>query len=71
MSSNSTILVTGGAGYVGTSLVPLLIENNFSVRVLDDLSYGDYGIKEYLSNIDFIEGSVSDFDLLKKSLNGI
>ena len=65
------VLVTGGAGYVGTSLVPLLIENNFSVRVFDDLSYGDYGIKKYLDKIDFIESPVKDFELLKNSLIGM
>jgi len=65
------VLVTGGAGYIGTSLVPILIENGFSVRVFDDLSYSDYGIKKHLNEVELIEGAVSDFDLLKKSLNGV
>ncbi len=35
-----TVLVTGGAGFIGSHLVDLLIENNFRVVVVDDLSSG-------------------------------
>ncbi len=64
------VLVTGGAGYIGSSLVPLLLKKGFSVTVLDDLSYGDYGIRKHLSKIDLIEGDVGDLELLKKSAIG-
>jgi nucleoside-diphosphate-sugar epimerase len=37
---NKTILVTGGAGYIGSTLVHLLLDNSFNVLVLDNLSYG-------------------------------
>jgi UDP-glucose 4-epimerase len=51
------VLVTGGAGFIGSNLVALLLKNNIEVRVLDDLSTG------YVENLDgldceFIEGTI-------------
>ena len=51
------VLVTGGAGFIGSNLVALLLKDNIEVRVLDDLSTG------YVENLDgldceFIEGTI-------------
>ncbi len=60
-----TILVTGGAGFIGSNLVCRIARAGGKVIVLDDLFTGD------LRNIDqgipyeFIEGSVTDFDLVR------
>jgi UDP-glucose 4-epimerase len=58
------ILVTGGAGFVGSNLVKTLL-NNFDceVTVLDDLFTGDLNNLNNLK-INFIEGSVEDFQLV-------
>lgn len=40
LSGKTTVLVTGGAGFIGSHIVDLLIENNYRVVVVDDLSSG-------------------------------
>jgi UDP-glucose 4-epimerase len=60
------VLVTGGAGFVGSNLVNRLVEEGANVTVLDDLFTGRRENIAYLDDIEFIEGSVTDFDLLEK-----
>lgn len=60
------VLVTGGAGFVGSTLVRKLLEMGFLVTVLDDLSTG---LPENLPKSDklkLVEGDVRDFDLISK-----
>lgn len=64
------ILVTGGAGYVGSTLVPLLLREGHEVLVLDNLTYGGGGILPLfgLPGFDFIRGDVCDAATLKRAL---
>jgi UDP-glucose 4-epimerase len=59
------VLVTGGAGFVGSNLVRGLSEEGASVTVLDDLFTGHYSFIEGLPNTTFIKGSVTDYDLVE------
>ena len=63
------VLVTGGAGYIGSVLVDRLITEGHQVNVIDDLSNG------YLENIHkdakFFQGSILDTGLLDKALDQI
>ena len=47
------ILITGGAGYLGSILSRKLLEKNYQVRVMDALWYGIEPIKDCLKNDNF------------------
>lgn len=47
------ILITGGAGYVGTSLIPQLLRDHHQVRVLDNLLFGGDALLPFFRNPDF------------------
>ena len=69
MIQNNKILVTGGAGFIGSNLVEALHETN-DVVILDNLSTGKIenldGLKATL-----IEGSLADLDVVRKAMKGI
>lgn len=60
------ILVTGGAGYIGSVAVRMLLENNHDVSVLDDLSSGHR--ENIPSQVEFFEGSLLNNNLLVQAL---
>ena len=61
------ILLTGGAGYIGSHVVLELIDKGHSVTVIDDLSTGH---KELLpNNIDFVECNINDKNKVKDIVN--
>lgn len=63
------IFITGGAGYVGAELVPLLIENGFEVTVLDLMIYGEDVLDKH-AKLNVIKGDIRDREILKKSIPG-
>lgn len=65
MSYPKNILLIGGAGYVGSQLTPLLLNNGYSVGVLDLFIYGEDVIKPHV-NLDLIKCDVRNLELLKK-----
>ncbi|MDE2027462.1 MAG: SDR family NAD(P)-dependent oxidoreductase [Candidatus Omnitrophica bacterium] len=69
------ILVTGGAGFIGSHLVDRLVAGGHDVRVFDNLdgpAHPESGIPRYLNkNAQFIKGDVRDYDGFKKALEGI
>ncbi len=54
------VLVTGGAGYIGSHLVRRLLENRHRVRVLDNFMYGRHGLDDVLSHphLEIAEGDI-------------
>ncbi|WP_286828504.1 MULTISPECIES: UDP-glucose 4-epimerase GalE [Kordiimonas] len=66
MGKGNSILVTGGAGYIGGQTVLALLDQGFEVCVLDDLSTGHRN--DFLARTHFYEGRVHDQALVKNVL---
>lgn len=64
------ILVTGGAGFIGSSLTKKLVENNHEVVVLDNLLRGNKIDRAIFTKITFVKGDVRDLELVKKVSKG-
>lgn len=47
------VLVTGGAGYIGSVLTQLLLDKNYQVRVVDNLMWGEESLEEFKDNSNF------------------
>ncbi|ASJ11592.1 NAD-dependent epimerase/dehydratase family protein [Thermococcus thioreducens] len=68
------VLVTGGAGFIGSHLVDALMERGYNVRVLDDLSAGSLdNIKRWLEHegFEFIEGDMRKREIVEKAVEGV
>src|SRR5262245_22504747 len=63
-------LVTGGAGFIGSHLVEELVRRGRPVRVLDDFSTGLRTNIAHLSNVEVIEGSLSDPGAVTRAVQG-
>lgn len=66
--SAQPILITGGAGFIGSHLADALLARGFAVRVLDDLSTGK---RENLNaRVELVVGDVADEALLRQAVSG-
>ena len=65
------IFITGGAGYIGSVLIPMLLDQKFKVTVFDSLLYGGSSLLSFVSNpnFSFIKGDVRDKKTLSYALN--
>jgi len=74
--SYNRVLVTGGAGFVGSHLVEGLLKEGFDVTVLDNLSTGSIENLRCLNGVNgrlmrFVKGDVRNRSLVEKALNGV
>jgi UDP-glucose 4-epimerase len=72
MSHSDSVLVTGGAGFIGSHLVEALLAEGCRVRVVDDLSTGH---RENLADVEgryeWLRGDLADFDVCRRAVEGI
>ena len=70
--SRATVLVTGGAGFIGRAIVDAALSSGWSVRVLDSLRSDVHGDEQSLPNeVDFIRGDVTSLDGMRGVLRGV
>jgi UDP-N-acetylglucosamine 4-epimerase len=69
---NKSVLVTGGAGFIGSHIVDALLEQNARVRVLDNFETGRReNLNHVINRIDLIEGDIRDLHTCKQALLGV
>jgi UDP-glucose 4-epimerase len=72
--AKTRVLVTGGAGFIGSHMVDRLVNDGYDIRVIDDLSAGRLdNIRGHLSagRVDFVKGDIRDVSLVRKSVDGV
>ena len=70
MKLNRKVLITGGAGYLGSTAADVLLKSGYKVTALDNLMYKQTSLLHLCSdkNFNFIQQDVTDFDLLVETM---
>ena len=73
LKKRKKVLITGGAGYVGSSLARNLLFNNFDVVVLDNLQMGGDGVLCFLGypGYEFYRGDIRNTNDIEKAIKGV
>lgn len=72
-NKSKVVIVTGGAGFIGSHLTKSLVKRGYRIIVLDDLSTGKMANLEGLlerQNVEFVQGSIADIALLQRIIRG-
>ena len=69
MAQPNKIFITGGAGYVGSRLVPFFLKNSYKVCVYDTMYFGSEHLKNH-ENLTLIKGDIRDVKEVEKNCKG-
>lgn len=66
------VLVTGGAGFIGSNIVEELLKRNYPVRVLDNFSTGKReNLSEFMNDIELIEGDICSYHIVFEAVKEV
>jgi len=67
------VLVIGGAGYIGSALLPMLLEKGYRVRLLDLMLYGDEPIQPYLDHphLELVQADFRHIDVVVSAMQDV
>ena len=66
------VLVTGGAGFIGSNLADGLLRSGAKVRIIDNLATGfRENLDEISGEFEFIEGDINDDSVMEKAADGV
>ncbi len=68
--TSKNVVVTGGAGFIGSNLVEELAKEHH-VKVIDDLSTGHIENLDQIRGVEFVQGSITDLDLLREVFSDV
>lgn len=71
MSDRGRVVVTGGAGFIGSHLVEALLNEGYQVRVVDNLATGHlHNLAHLAGRYDWLAGDVSDYEVCRTAMEG-
>lgn len=74
MRKSLRVLVTGGAGFIGSHMIDRLVKDGYDVRAIDNLSTSSQDNIQRLLNadkVDFVKGDICDVSQVTKSVEGV
>jgi UDP-glucose 4-epimerase len=68
----TTVLVTGGAGFIGSNIVEDLVSQDYNVKIIDNFSTSkNDNISEFGDRIELIKGSITDMEAVKRAVKDV
>lgn len=66
------VLLTGGAGFIGSHIAEGLLKENFEVRIIDNFSTGSRNnLLSFINNVELIEGDIRDYPTVSRAVSGV
>ena len=68
---NTKVLVTGGAGYLGSTMIPILLNKGFTVTAVDNLIFNQTSLLDCCAdkNFEFVQGDICNYSLVNKLIS--